>query len=389
MTVRKRFKRLVRGRAGATGESYTTALAHFRRIAEEANMSQASDRFLGLEDSEYEQMGSLDGLRPEMVTEALRRVGSSSQVTACEQARQSRYNFSYDIVLDGAPAALNVWCGASPAGAEAELALRRRLVSCGLPVQRALVPAADERLTVGGQPAVVLERIEGEEGPNYVPTKVSDTYVETAAAVARLVAKMQVSAMGLEELDYREPPWLSNLASWKTELDMAKADGRAMAALDAIDSAARRFQVFCDGARLPVGVAHGCPGPWTVLVDDARQIVALLELDSAHRDHLVFDVAHLITQWGQVAVSETKSRFEPVLVERILKEYSAVRPLSVAEREALVTAVPLRHCIDLLRIWNAVGNKQLVPFSWSEYLDRMQVERFEDSEWRELVMGVG
>ena len=48
-------------------------------------MSQASDRFLGLEDSEYEQMGSLDGLRPEMVTEALRRVGSSSQVTACEQ----------------------------------------------------------------------------------------------------------------------------------------------------------------------------------------------------------------------------------------------------------------------------------------------------------------
>ena len=195
--------------------------------------------------------------------------------------------------------------------------------------------------------------------------------------------------MGLEELDYREPPWLSNLASWTTELDMAKADGRAMAVLDAIDSAARRFQVFCDGARLPVGVAHGCPGPWTVLVDDARQIVALLELDSAHRDHLVFDVAHLITQWGQVAVSETKSRFEPVLVERILKEYSAVRPLSVAEREALVTAVPLRHCIDLLRIWNAVGNEQLVPFSWSEYLDRMQVERFEDSEWRELVMGVG
>ena len=141
MTVRKRFKRLVRARAGATGESYTTALAHFRRIAEEANMSQPSDRYLGLEDSEYEQMDSLlDGLRPETVTEALRRVGSSSQVTACEQVRQSRYNFSYDIVLDGAPVALNVWYGALPAGAEAELALRRRLVSCGLPVQRVLVP---------------------------------------------------------------------------------------------------------------------------------------------------------------------------------------------------------------------------------------------------------
>ena len=353
-------------------------------------MSQPSDRYLGLDDSEYEQMDSLlDGLRPETVTEALRRVGSSSQVTTCEQVRQSRYNFSYDVVLDGAPVALNVWYGASPAGAEAELALRRRLVSCGLPVQRALLPAGEERLTVGGQPAVVLERIEGEEGPNYSPTKASDAYIETAAAMARLVAKMHVAAMGLEELDYREPPWLTNLASWKTELDMAKADGRAVAVLDAIDAAARRFQVFCEGARLPVGVVHGCPGAWTILVDDARQIVALLELDSAHRDHLVFDVAHLITQWGHVAVSEMKSRFEPVLVRRILKEYSSVRPLSDAEREALVTAVPLRHCIDWLRIWNAVGNEQMVPFSWSEYLDGMQVELFEDTEWRELVMGAG
>ncbi len=230
------------------------------------------------------------------------------------------------------------------------------------------------------------KRIEGEEGPNYSPTEASDAYVETAAAMARLVAMIHVSAMGLEELDYREPPWLTNLASWKTELDMAKADGRAASVLNAIDSAAVRFHAFCDSARLPVGVVHGGPGAWIVLVDDSRQVAALLEFDSAHRDHLVLDVAHLITQWGQCAVSETKSRFEPVLVKRILKEYSAVRPLSAAERTALATAVPLRHCIDLLRVWNAVGNEQIVPFSWSEYLDGMQVELFEDSEWRELVM---
>ena len=349
-------------------------------------MSEPTDRFLGLDDSECEQMKSLENLSPATVSEALRRSGHPSHVSACKQARQSAYNFNYDIVLDGAPAALNVWFGAPSTGAAAELALRRRLASCGLPVQRVLVPAADEYLTVAGQPAAMLERIKGEAGPNYVPTKATDAYTETAAAMARLVAKIHVSAMGLEQLDYREPPWLTNLASWKTELDMSKADERGAAALKAIDAAATRFTAYCDGARLPVGVVHGCPGPWTVLVDDSRQIAALLDLDSAHRDHLVFDVAHLITQWGQCAVSETKSRFEPVLVRRILKEYSAVRPLSDAERIALATAVPLRHCIDWLRIWNAVGNARIVPFSWSEYLDGMQIELFEDAAWRDLVV---
>ncbi|MDE0693650.1 MAG: phosphotransferase [Gammaproteobacteria bacterium] len=388
MTVRKRFKRLVRARAGATGESYTTALAHFRRIAEEANMSQPSDRFLGLEDSEYEQMQSLAGLTPDAVTDALRRIGSPSEVTACEQVRQSAYNFSYDIVLDGGPAALNVWYG-EPAGAEAELALRQRLVSCGLPVQNVLIAGADERLTVAGHPAVVLERLPGEEGPNYAPTKATPSYIETAAAMARLVARIHVGAMGLEDLAYREAPWLTNLGSWKTELDMSRADARATTILDEVDAAATRFLTFCDDEQLPVGVVHGCPGAWTVLVTPRWQIAALLEFDSAHRDRFVFDIAHLISQWGQCAVSETRARFEPVLIRRILKEYSAVRPLSDAEREALVTAVPLRHCIDWLRIWNAVGNEQMVPFSWSEYLDGMKVELFEDAEWRELVMVAG
>ena len=270
-------------------------------------------------------MQSLDGLRPEVVTDALRRIGSSSQVTACELVRQSAYNLSYDIVLDGAPAALNVWFG-EPAGAEAELALRHRLVSCGLPVQNVLVAEAHERLTVAGHPAVVLQRLQGEDGPNYMPAKATPSYIETAAAMARLVARIHVGALGLEDLAYREAPWLTNLASWRTELNMSRADARAKAILDQMDAAATRFLAFCDDEQLPVGVVHGCPGAWTVLVTPRWQIAALLELDSAHRDHLVFDIAHLITQWGQCAVSETRARFEPVLVRRILKEYSAVRP---------------------------------------------------------------
>ena len=42
MTVRKRFKRLVRARARETGESCTSALAYFRRDAEDPDVSDKS-----------------------------------------------------------------------------------------------------------------------------------------------------------------------------------------------------------------------------------------------------------------------------------------------------------------------------------------------------------
>ena len=400
MTVRKRFKRLVRARAAHNGESYTAALAHFRRPGvqscglhdEEPHMSQQpTDRFLGIHDHEYERMAQLGDLSPESVTEGLRHIGHPAEVAACKQVRTSAYNSIYDIDLDGAPATLHVWFGHSPDGADAELTLRRRLASCGLPLETVLVPAGDARLTVAGQPAVVFERAKGKEGPNYTPVKVTDAYAETAADMARLVAKVHVGALGLEHLAYREASWLESLAAWKPELDIDRAGERGRAVLDALEAAKTRFEAHCDAARLPVGVVHGCPGTWTVLTDEAGRVTTMLDVDSAHRDRLVFDLAHLLTQWGRCAVSESESRFEPVLVRRILEAYTEVRPLSHAEREALATAAPLRGAIDMLRIWNAVGNERIVPFSWSEYLDGQarKVELFEDADWRDLVVGAG
>lgn len=348
---------------------------------------QPTDRFLGLHESEYRRLAALENVSAETVTEALRQIGHEAKVTACEYVRPSAYNGIFDIVLDGTLATLHVWFGDSLAGAEAELALRRRLVSCGLPLETIRLPVGDEPLHVGGQPACVLERAEGNEGPNYVPVNVTDAYAETAANMARLVAQVHVSALGLERLDYREPPWLASLATWKPELSVGRAGERGTAVLAALDAAKARFEAHCAATHLPVGVVHGCPGTWTVLVDDAGRITTMLDLDSAHRDHLVFDLAHLLTQWGQCAVSESESRFEPALVRRILDAYTQVRPLSHAEREALATAVPLRHAIDMLRVWNAVGNEKLVPFSWPEYLDGLHVELFEDAEWRDLVVG--
>ena len=348
---------------------------------------QPTDRFLGLHESEYQRLAALENICADAVTEALRQIGHDAQVTTCEQVRTSRYNVDYDIVLDGAPATLHVWFGDRSAGAEAELALRRRLASCGLPIETPLLPVGDEPLNVAGRLARVFKRAEGNEGPNYTPVKVTDAYAETAANMARLVAQVHVSALGLERLDYREPPWLASLAAWKRELSVGRAGERGTAVLATLDAAKARFEAHCAATHLPVGVVHGCPGTWTVLVDDAGRITTMLEIDSAHRDHLVFDLAHLLTQWGQCAVSESESRFEPVLVRRILDAYTQVRPLSHAEREALATAVPLRHAIDMLRVWNAVGNEKLVPFSWSEYLDGLHVELFEDAEWRDLVVG--
>ena len=187
---------------------------------------QPTDRFLGWEESEYQRMAALKDVSADTVSEALRQIGHGAQVTNCEQVRMSRYNVDYDIVVDGAPATLHVWFGDSPAGAEAELALRRRLAFCGLPLETIRLPVGDEPLHVAGQPACLLERAEGNEGPNYTPVKVTDAYAETAANMARLVAQVHVSALGLEHLDYREPPWLTSLATWKPELSVGRAGER-------------------------------------------------------------------------------------------------------------------------------------------------------------------
>ena len=270
------------------------------------------------------------------------------------------------------------------------------MASSGLPVPRVVVPEADGQLVVDGRPACVLQRMPGTEGPNYLPRTFKESYARTAVDMAGLIAKVHVCAIGLDDLDYREPAWLSNLQSWKPMLDMAKFGGesgeekrlgeRASAIVQATDAAAARLRTLCDAARLPVGVVHGCPAPFCVLVDDSGGVSALLDFDSAHRDYLVFDIAHLLTQWSAVADTPSEQvRHHPTLVRRIIAAYSAVRPLSADEREALAIAVPLRHCIDWLRIWNSVGDTNIVPFSAEEYLDGFDIGLFDDPEWEALI----
>ncbi len=235
----------------------------------------------------------------------------------------------------------------------------------------------------------MLTQLAGEEGPNYLPATLKESYAETAADMAGLIAKVHVCAIGLQDLEYREPAWLSNLQSWKPMLDIAKMGGegdRASAIVQSIDAAAARLRTLCDAARLPVGVVHGCPAPFCVLTDANGRISALLDFDSAHRDYLVFDIAHLMSQWGVVADTRSgKGGHHPTLVRRILGAYHAVRPLSVEEREALALAIPLRHSIDWLRIWNSVGDTKRVPFSVVEYLDAFKVGLFDDADWKALI----
>lgn len=338
----------------------------------------SSSFFLGVAEKTHPE-----ALTAAMVAEALRAIGRPASVAACEFVRMSSYNHNYRIEVDGEPAELRVWYDASPAGAAAEMALHRRLASSGLPVPRVIV-----RFAIDGRPACMLTQLAGEEGPNYMPATLKESYVETAADMAGLIAKVHVCAIGLQDLDYREPAWLSNLQSWKPMLDMAKMRGegeRASAIVQRIDAAAARLRTLCDTARLPVGVVHGCPAPFCVLTDNGR-ISALLDFDSAHRDYLVFDIAHLMSQWGVVADRPSgQERYHPTLVKRILGAYHAVRPLSAEEREALALAIPLRYCIDWLRIWNGVGDTNIVPFSVDEYLDAFEVSLFDDPEWVELI----
>ena len=363
MTVRKRFKQLVRARAGITGESYTTALRSFRRETEEPTMSNTTHPESGNEES---HAPSSPSLTPRVLTAALQRAGSSATVTTCRAIKQLTENHLYEIDLDGRAAALRIWAVASPAHAHAQVALERRLASCGLPVPDVLLPAAGETLVINGRPAAVLERHEGQPGPNYMPTRVTANYAALAEDMARTVATMHVSALGLEALEYRETTWLENLGTFTRDLDFSEAGDRGREIVAAVDTAASAFTAFCNESMLPMGVVHGSPGTYSVLVDD-RRIRTLFDLESAHHDLLVLDVAHIVSQWGLLADGERTNHYDRTLVRRVIDGYCSVRPLSHAEREALALAVPLRSAIDRLRIWGLVGQGR-TPFTWEEYL---------------------
>ena len=252
---------------------------------------------------------------PRAVTAALQRAGSSAAVTTCKAIEQLTENHLYEIDLDGRAAALRVWAVASQAHADAQLTLERRLASCGLPVPDVLLPAGGT-LAVNGRPAAVLEAHEGQPGPNYTPRRLTAGYAAFAEDMARTVATMHVSALGLEALDYRETTWLKNLGTFTRHLDFSDAGDRGREIVAGVAAAASAFKAFCDESMLPMGVVHGSPGAYSVLVDDGR-IRTLFDLGSAHHDLLVLDVAHIVSQWGVLADSEQTTHIHPTLVRRI------------------------------------------------------------------------
>ena len=321
---------------------------------------------------------------PRSVTAALQKAGSTAKVTACKPIDPPSENYLYEIDLDGSPALLRVWWQASAKQAQAQLTLERRLNSCGLPVPTVIVPEEGRSLEVDGRPASVVQRLDGSPGPNYMPVRPSDTYAALAEDISRIAATIHVSAMGLESLGYRETTWLENLQSWTQGLDFSAAGDPGREAVAGVEAAARKFTAFCEEAMLPTGVVHGSPGPWNVLVDGNR-ISALVDMDSAHRDYLALDVAHIVSQWGAVADDESTHHYDPRLVRGIVRGYCSVRPLSQAEREALAMAVPLRHGIDWLRIWSLVGQGK-TPFTWAEYLAPFRdLELIESDEWHAMI----
>ncbi len=185
-------------------------------------------------------------------------------------------------------------------------------------------------------------------------------------------------------LGYRETTWLENLESWTQGLDFSAAGDPGREAVAGVEAAARKFAAFFEEAMLPTGVVHGSPGPWNVLVDGNR-ISALVAMDSAHRDYLALDVAHIVSQWGTVADDGRLKGYDPRLVRGIVRGYCSVRPLSRAEQEALAMAVPLRYGIEWLRIWELVGQGK-TPFTWAEYLAAFRaLELIESEEWHGLI----
>jgi Ser/Thr protein kinase RdoA (MazF antagonist) len=238
------------------------------------------------------------------------------------------------------------------------------------------------------EPAALFAFIDGEHPPNRLAHELSEEHLALASQMGRLIGRVHVSLAGLSHLPYREQSYTNRLREREKKarsLDLAgPVRERVNRILSTIAGAEYDLARQASEGRLQVGVVHDDPGPWNVLVRDGS-VNALLDFDIIHRDLLVYDLAHVITQWAAIANSSVFHGYDGRAVCAIVAGYESVRKLSGSERGALARAVPLRSAIDLLL---PLGDVLALPdWDFEEYLDRFDVlSLLEDPAWHDIFM---
>ena len=326
----------------------------------------------------------------ETMVKTLRDEGFNSPIVSVQQIQNPHgINDVYLVEYEGGKAVLRVWKLSSPPQAIAQLKALQRLEECSFPSPRRLFPRSPDRiLTVAGRPAAVFEFIQGRHPPtNTVRPKFSESDIELSAQIGALIARAHVALTGLATLDHRVHSYshyLHERVRTARTLDIDATTGDRLEHI--LDTITKEEQELSDSKQLPIGLIHDDAGPWNVLLRNGS-VAALLDSESIHEDLPVYDIAHVIGQWGSCSGNTGYFGFDTDAVRAIVGAYASVRPLSAIEREALARAVPLRHAIQLLV--PLVDVLDLPDWNFGEYLDRFELMTLRDDPgWLDLFMGI-
>jgi homoserine kinase type II len=175
-----------------------------------------------------------------------------------------------------------------------------------------------------GKPAVLFEFVAGQE-PS--PNSPKDCAQMTAA-----IAQLHLLTRDLHLPHTRTATserYLSELAAC-AQLSSPRLAEMVAHMEDFQAAFAQRLRTV--GGDLPVSIVHHDPNPGNALLDEKRQLVALLDFDEAHEGPMLLDVAALLRMW---ATPHSWRGFEKKMVKAILTTYNAIRPLSREKWELL------------------------------------------------------
>ncbi len=194
--------------------------------------------------------------------------------------------------------------------------LAHRGIACPLPVHsRAGAPWRE----VNGRPAAILTYLDG--------LSLRRPEVQHCAAVGRTLARLHEAG---RDFPLVRPNALS-LAGWRTLADAVsdEADSVQKGLGELIASTLKRLE----GAwpkTLPSGVIHADLFPDNVLFLD-NQVSGLIDFYFACNDAYVYDLAIMLNAW----CFENDGTYNVTKGRRLVEAYSAERPLSDVERDAL------------------------------------------------------
>jgi homoserine kinase type II len=237
-------------------------------------------------------------------------VNSNFFLTVCGSDGRSRHCFA------------RIYEEQASQGAEFELKLNLVLSENGIPVAMPLHKQDGSLFSLfGGKPFAVYERIDGEVS---CQVKVNEA---RCRAVGKALA--QVHCADLQQLSLN--PSRFGFPQIRERLEVVRASRRA-----SLEPAVARLVADCtrlEGRRnpnLPQGLIHGDLFRDNVLLF-GDEVSGLLDFESASLGCFAYDLMVTILAWC------FDQKFELDLMRALFLGYSSVRPLSRAERDALVT----------------------------------------------------